>query len=274
MMNLLSASCYRMIHGKLCYLLTGGFVVLLGINFWNVRQSYGSISPVLDHHFFSFMNLNLVGMAVFCPLFLGPEYYGGTLRNKLIIGRTRTEIYLANLGIFQLFGGILTTVALIAGICFGIPLLGSFQTAEPKDVLLCSLLAYTTTWTSGAIFALFAILVDNRSISVTLCILLALGMILLGQFLYVELSQPEFQRAVFYTDTGESFVMEQPNLRYLSGWKREVYQLLSDATPGGQSYQIMAMAVYAPLRILGCSVILFVLTTGVGLVLFRRRDVK
>ena len=116
--------------------------------------------------------------------------------------------------------------------------------------------------------------VASRGVAITLCILLAFGLILLGQYLYLALSQEEVLTAFFYTDTGEMAVSEQPNPAYLTGFARQVYQFFYELTPGGQAYQILGMSAQSPLRMLGYSGLVFVLVTGLGLAIFQKKDVK
>ena len=49
-------------------------------------------------NFLLFQTIPAMGMvyAIFIAMFIGKEYSNGTIRNKLIVGHTRTNIYLAN----------------------------------------------------------------------------------------------------------------------------------------------------------------------------------
>ena len=211
---------------------------------------------------------------MFCPLFLSSEYGDGALRNKLIVGRTRPQIYLANLTVNCLYGTAACLAAVVTGLCVGVPLLGWFQNAGPGKIMLYVLLALATTWVCAALYTFLSMVVASRGVAITLCILLAFGLILLGQYLYLALSQEEVLTALFYTDTGEMAVSEQPNPAYLTGFARQVYQFFYELTPGGQAYQILGMSAQSPLRMLGYSGLVFVLVTGLGLAIFQKKDVK
>ena len=275
MRNLFSVGLFRTVRSKLFYILLALTALVMAYVYYNTyRVQLGPDFSQLDLYFFQFINANIVSAAVFCPLFLSSEYGDGALRNKLMVGRTRPQIYLANLAVNCLYGTAACLAAVVAGLCVGVPLLGWFQNAGPEKILLYVLLALATTWVCAALYTFLSMVVASRGVAITLCILLAFGLILLGQYLYLALSQEEVLTALFYTDTGEMAVSEQLNPAYLTGFARQVYQFFYELTPGGQAYQILGMSAQSPLRMLGYSGLVFVLVTGLGLVIFQKKDVK
>lgn len=275
MRNLISVGLFRTVRSKLFYILLVLTALTMVYVYYNTyRLQLGPDFSQLDLYFFQFINANIVSAAVFCPLFLSSEYGDGALRNKLMVGRTRPQIYLANLAVNCLYGTAACLAAVVTGLCVGVPLLGWFQNAGPGKILLYVLLALATTWVCAALYTFLSMVVASRGVAITLCILLAFGLILLGQYLYLALSQEEVLTALFYTDTGEMAVSEQPNPAYLTGFARQVYQFFYELTPGGQAYQILGMSAQSPLRMLGYSGLVFVLVTGLGLAIFQKKDVK
>ena len=275
MRNLFSVGLFRTVRSKLFYILLVLTALTMVYVYYNTyRLQLGPDFSQLDLYFFQFINANIVSAAVFCPLFLSSEYGDGALRNKLMVGRTRPQIYLANLAVNCLYGTAACLAAVVTGLCVGVPLIGWFQNAELGKILLYVLLALATTWVCAALYTFLSMVVASRGVAITLCILLAFGLILLGQYLYLALSQEEVLTALFYTDTGEMAVSEQPNPAYLTGFARQVYQFFYELTPGGQAYQILGMSAQSPLRMLGYSGLVFVLVTGLGLAIFQKKDVK
>lgn len=275
MRNLFSVGLFRMVRSKLFYILLALTALVMAYVYYNTyRVQLGPDFSQLDLYFFQFINANIVSAAVFCPLFLSSEYGDGALRNKLMVGRTRPQIYLANLAVNCLYGTAACLAAVVTGLCVGVPLLGWFQNAGPGKIMLYVLLALATTWVCAALYTFLSMVVASRGVAITLCILLAFGLILLGQYLYLALSQEEVVTTFFYTDTGEMAVSEQLNPAYLTGFARQVYQFFYELTPGGQAYQILGMSAQSPLRMLGYSGLVFVLVTGLGLVIFQKKDVK
>ena len=275
MSNLISVGLFRTVRSKLFYILLVLTALTMVYVYYNTyRLQLGPDFSQLDLYFFQFINANIVSAAVFCPLFLSSEYGDGALRNKLMVGRTRPQIYLANLAVNCLYGTAACLAAVVTGLCVGVSLLGWFQNAGPGKIMLYVLLALATTWVCAALYTFLSMVVASRGVAITLCILLAFGLILLGQYLYLALSQEEVLTALFYTDTGEMAVSEQPNPAYLTGFARQVYQFFYELTPGGQAYQILGMSAQSPLRMLGYSGLVFVLVTGLGLAIFQKKDVK
>lgn len=140
--------------------------------------------------------------------------------------------------------------------------------------MLYVLLALATTWVCAALYTFLSMVVASRGVAITLCILLAFGLILLGQYLYLALSQEEVLTALFYTDTGEMAVSEQPNPAYLTGFARQVYQFLYELTPSGQCFQIVNMNAETPWHLPVYAALVIALTTAVGLAIFQKKDVK
>ena len=52
-------------------------------------------SVAMESILFNFLVLIGIVMAVFCSLFIGTEYSDGTIRNKLIIGHSRNNIFIS-----------------------------------------------------------------------------------------------------------------------------------------------------------------------------------
>ena len=97
-----------------------------------------------------------------------------------------------------------------------------------------------------------------------------------GQLIESRLNEPEMWEAYSYTtDTGQT--VEQPaekNPRYLEGAERDFYEFLHDLLPGDQQQQIGTMTTEKPWVLIGYSTGLTVLTTGVGMLLFRKKNLR
>lgn len=93
-----------------------------------------------------------------------------------------------------------------------------------------------------------------------------------------SLLRPEIRpylAAYSYTENGVTIEEpEQKNPYYITGTKRQVYELLQDLTPGGQVIQISEMGVKKPVMLAICDGLILLLVTGFGLIVFRREDLK
>ena len=127
----------------------------------------------------------------------------------------------------------------------------------------------------ASIYTMLAMLIQNRAVSAVVALVLSFLLLLSGSYLYSYLNYPPFYTQVTYdpaTGTMREEVTEYPY--YPKGIKRTIYQLLCDVTPGGQVMQCVAWDAPNLPRLPLSSAVITVVTTGVGLWLFRRNDLK
>lgn len=276
MNNLLSASFARLKKNKIFWICTF-FSLLLGIfeptmQYIDTRQ-HGFIH-FLDDAFFAYAAFIGIVLAVFCSLFTGAEYGDGTIRNKLVIGHTRASVYLSNLVTVVAAGFLLYAAFTVPYLCIGIPLLGFFD-LDFRIVLLLILCVLAMIIALCSIYTLIAMLCQHRAIVAVICILSAFLLLIAGFYVKSRLDEPEMYSAYSYSIGGETTeISEQPNPRYLTGVKREVYEFLYDFLPGGQAVQYVSMEAARPGLLLFYSVLIAAGSTAAGLIFFRRKDIK
>lgn len=253
------------------------FMILLGIyepiiRYFDMKQS-GEILP-LDNGFFLCVALLLILAAVLCSLYVGTEYSDGTIRNKVVVGRRRPAIYLANLITCALADTLLCLVYFAAYLCVGLPLLGSFQAVLPQVAyyILCTVLLAIA---ASAIFTLAAMLIQNKAAAVAVCLLGAFALLLAGSYIDSRLSEPETYPSYSLVTDGEVIHEgEEPNPLYLRETKRKVYEFFYDFLPGGQAVQITSWTVARPWNPPLYAVIITVAATGCGVYAFNKKDLK
>lgn len=213
-------------------------------------------------------------MSIFAALFLGTDYSNGTIRNKLIIGRTRPEIYFSNLltimsaGI-MMFAAAWTGVS-VTGLCLG-GKLGMPAEEFFMDVLisLCAAVAIS------AIFTLLGMLISSKSTIVTITLVSTFVLILGAAVIGSMLMQPEFVSG--YELSVDGSVMQtdsEPNPMYVSGIKRDILTAVNDILPGGQVMQLEMGSAHNPELMPLYSLGVLAATTAVGALVFRRKDLK
>ncbi len=215
--------------------------------------------------------------AAFSGLFIGTEYSGGTIRNKLVIGHTRRDIYLSSLIISITAGIIICLSYILAALIPGVILIGFSEEMIVEMMLQTFLLILLMTAAFSAIFTMFSMLNQNKAQNCVLVLIGVFVMLFFSAFIFSELRKPEIYEEFVYLDkeTGE-IVTEpaEPNPFYVSGTTREVYEFLMEFLPTGQSYLIMSddlshageMAVYSILIIIGSS--------AAGMYCFQKKDIK
>lgn len=254
-------------------LLMIGLGIYLPISSYSLGQNYDQ-PVVLDSNLFGHILFTPIVFSVFCSLFIGTEYSDGTIRNKIVVGHTRRTIYLANLIVCTAANLIIFTAYEIAYLCIGIPLLGFFQ-SDIRTILLFALCAAGICLAVSAILTLITMLCHSKAITTVLCIIGMIILLFTGAYIQSRLDQPETYSSYSFSVNGEPTSEEkQPNPLYLKGRKRKVYEFLHDFLPSGQSIQCQEMSSKHPGILLLYSGILLTASSGAGLYIFRRKDIK
>ena len=276
MPKLMKANFLRLLKDKTFLLLT---VIMLAIGallpFAHYMDTIHSGVPwALDFSFFTYAFLAPILLAVLTSLFVGSEYGNGTLRNKLIAGHRRGSIYLSNL-IVCIFGGFILSVAyMVPHLGLGLLLNGKFN-SETKTVLVYIALSAALVVAVAALFVLIAMLCQNKAHTAAGCILLAFVLLLFGVYITSALNEPEYLPAYTYIENGVT--VEEPetkNPNYVSGTKREIYEVLQDFIPGGQMLQLADMEVENPPLLAVYDGIILIAATACGMIAFKRKDLK
>ena len=275
MAKLLRANLSRLWKSRIFYiglafmLLLNVFLVLDGWNYG--RQGYPE--PLED---MLFQNCIIIGFvsAVVVGMFLGTEYSDGTIRNKIAVGHTRASIYLANLIVCAAASALLLLISLALG--FG---LGSFL-LDPLGLPMKVLLLYTcigllTTVSFASIYTLVAMLSPSKASGAVLCLVLALVLLFATSAVEGTLTEPEMvQDFIMSVDGTPNLGEPHPNPRYVTGTKRAVLEVIYDILPTGQAFQISNNECAHPARLPAFSLLVALVTSAAGALLFRRRDLK
>lgn len=215
--------------------------------------------------------------AVFCSKFIGCEYSDGTIRNKIVVGSTRMSIYFANM-ITQFIALILFSLSYVFSVTLlGIPLLGLDSEFAYLDVLPLYIVAILFLMISFAsIHTMFSMNISNKSTVAILSLLLFFALLISAFAIYSMLSAPEYYPGYVVTnyDTGEMQQEMIKNQNYVEGAKRTRYEFYFDFLPTGQAFQLAWLAAERLTHLPLYSIILTVVTTGIGWTIFRKKDLK
>lgn len=277
MYNLLTSEWKRLTKDKVFWLCLGVTLAAAIISMLNgCRQAKGMIADgyqiSLEDYYYNLAPVIGLLCAVFSSLFLGTEYNDGTIRNKIIAGHTRKEIYLANLCV-NLTAGTCFTLAWLTGSMVGIPFLGPWETGIAVFLLFALTAVFFTAAMIG-IFTLLGMLCSNKAISAVTALLFFLALLIFASILYNRLCEPELTSSVVLTSQGIQPQEPTPNPNYVSGVTRTVYQFLVDFLPTGQSILLANAELGRPLLSILSSIFITAATTLSGIALFRRKDLK
>lgn len=287
MRNLLSAGVYRMLRHPV-YLAALTVLAVAGGILCGTELYYGMDDVYLFPMLFSF------GATV--ALAWGREHGDGTVRNKAIAGHGRGMIFLSETVLHMIVCCVLTVCFLAALLIAGHDVIVRIPAVIVAEACLCFLLAAIGM---GALLSAVCALIFNRAVCAIVGVLLVLGL----QFATYEvqdiLNQPPFYTVWHADESGEAeWIEEKPNKMYVVEPWRSLLIGLDCANPFAQmSRASMVLNLYAyslgegtetafewddqdkrQVEILHTlplyAVLLTGATTAVGVVCFRRKDLK
>lgn len=282
MSKLLSAELIRMMKSKVFWLAAAATAVC-EIYFIQFGAKVNKSAEITFEQYYFYLAPSIgIFLVIFISMFLGTEHSDCTIRNKIIVGHTREQLYLAYY-LTCLIGSIFMETGWFIGGLTGIPLLGSF-TSDPQMIVLyfVSILLFTEALT--ALFVGISLMMSNKAGSAVLQIVFVLILILISSELYNELCEPKGSAGdiTIISETGQ-FVMgdSKPNPRYIGGFIRNIYVWAVNILPMGQGILILhrsttdAGAVsYLPVLQMLSSMVMTVLFLGIGIAVFRKKDLK
>ena len=243
MRNLLCAGLRRLVKSRtflFALLAVLAYTALVVLVCWDhCAQGAGNytLEAILTSGFglMGYLSVPSLIYAALLSVHLGADYSDGALRNKLTVGRTREQVYLADLLTCVIASvGLDVLYLLLSGALCAYPVL------EARGVLLRASPGQVLAWVAAA---------------------LVVGAMNLCQFSF---SQIQFLSNCL----GDGLPVKNGAAR-LAFW-----QLLMDLLPTGQSLQVSMLYTPTLWRLPLLSAAVFAVSTGAGLLFFRRRDLK
>lgn len=276
MRKLLSANFSRLWKDKFFWLCMGAMLIYSVVYMLNgCRQATMDLSEYsysIDKYYFHFAIVIGFFCAVFGSMFFGTEYSDGTIRNKIIVGHTRINIYIAGL-ITTFTATMLMMLVWLIGALVAVPTLGAWKMGIP-NLLLYLLIAVMFVAAFSAICTFVHMMSANKAVTVVISILLILGLLVFASILYNSLNTPEMTSGIQITADGMEVAEPAPNPAYVSGVTREIYEFLVDFLPTGQGLKMWQLEISNPVRMLVSSAVITLLTTLGGLLAFERKNLK
>ena len=225
--------------------------------------------------------------AGFCGLFIGTEHADGAMRNKLVVGHTRAAIYGANLVACALACVTFEATAHVITCTLGPALIGTLgDPLTPLFFIACSLLVNVAF---VALFTALSMINSNKAGGVIVAFATAFALIFVTAQISDRLEEPETRQssAVVVAEDGKLMIdpanVEDNPLYLPEGPARDALQFFCDFLPAGQTVALadfygrytrniprVAEHWYWPI----CSLLFAVCATGVGVALYKRKDLK
>lgn len=292
MIKLLKGDFIRLFKSKifwLCTIFMFGFADMAVYTKWNDSKLVPDYYNPPDSILLAGGIYIAIVIAIFIGLFIGADYSSGTIRNKHTMGHSRTAMYLSNL-IICITASVIMHVVYIAVIVLaastGITRKFEMSYGNIAAQVLISIFAVAAI---SAILLFVSMLIPSRSAGVVLAIILAIVLIAGAGRIDNWLREEEYATdyAVTIAEDGGVVYKPQgtaPNPRYITGVKRKVLEFVNDLLPVNQMSQLMFgkpsaapeemeennFGAWFPLY----SLLLIAVTTGAGVILFRRKDLK
>lgn len=274
MINLINSNFIRLRKNKLFWLLIFFSIALALFMIYTQYSDMKRYDEVIEVEQLMLNYSTMIGVviAIFTSLFLGVEYSDGAIRNKISIGHKRLNIYLSNLiivSIVSLFSYILFMIVVTA---IGIPLFGKITMSIPTLLKLIGCI-FATILAYSSIFTFIAMMISNKTVTSIISIMLAFVMIFYSLMAFDRLSQPEYIDTLINND-GIQEIVKTKNRHFLKDDKKKLAQFSIDIIPAGQMYQLAGRSVpnlkVLPLYSLGE----FIVFTGIGILLFKKKELK
>lgn len=213
--------------------------------------------------------------SIFCSLLIGTEYSDGVIRNKIITGSLRHNVYLANFTICAVGAATVYLLCCLSGCALALPMFGLPELTLSR-LLLMLFNGILVCITYAAIYNFIAMMVPNKTHTAIICILSGILLLCISIYVLNALQQPEMIESaeIFTSDMTEPNVVLIKNPHYVTGFQRSLYEFLHDFLPTGQGIQINQRTVTHPFRLAAYSLVITLAMNLIGVYFFERKDIK
>jgi len=276
MRKLLSANFSRLWRDKIFWICMGTMLVYSVVYMLNgCRQATVDMAEYnygIEEYYFHFALSIGMFCALFSSMFLGTEYSDGTIRNKIVVGHTKTDIYIASL-ITTITATLLMMLIWLIGALVADPTLGVLKMTV-LELFSYLLIAVMFVMAFSGICTFVCMTVTNKAYMAVISMLLILGLLIFASMLYNGLSQPETISGVQITSNGMEMSEPSPNPNYVSGAMRNVYDFILDFLPTGQGLKMWQLEIVHPIRMILSSVLITFFTTFCGIHIFKKKNLR
>lgn len=233
----------------------------------------------LDYFFFTWILFIVFYMALFSSVFTGTEYRDGTMRNKIVAGHSRTEIYISNFISSVVAGSIFYSVHMIIILAIGMSVTGGFLLFETREIVIYIICIYAIIIAFAGIFTLISMTVNHQALAVIMCICVVVVLLLIPIRQTGNLQWEQFWDEDTFV-SGVTYLAGTENPLYVGGIRREFSAFMLNFLPGGSLLQWYSFSwlLYSdnihlkPIIMLTGAAFFSFLTTVVGVKLFSKKD--
>lgn len=264
--------------------------------YWMLKVNLANGYPFENGNTYFFNQMTFLGIttACFSGFFIGTEYSDGTMRNKLSVGHSRAQVYLANLTVVLCVGLAQFAAYALAASTVGALLVGGVvwnRLYRPAETIALSVLSIAT---NSAIAVVVSMVVTEKARAVLVNVLLSILLLAAGASALRGMMQPETVKRIYLAETQQyryvyeesmpkvlndaSLVVEEvPNPKYLRGVERKIYACVCAVLPTAQALSCAlddsSFVRFSVFHVLGTLAAVTVLS-GAGILIFWRKDLK
>ena len=285
MHKLLKANFFRLVKNKIFWGIVIITILIACFILFNTILNHQGEKEGIDKILIMYIHFIGIFIAIFTSLFVGTEYSDGVLRNKIVIGHSRKNIYFANLIISIAVGLCIEFIYMLVIMIVGIPTLGTLQmTAEKFLFIMLDIVFMIIAYAS--IFTCITLLCSDITVSTVTCIILLLIMFVANIALSSTANATKYHETYIQNENGEVEVYQEPNLTYPGDFKKNLAKIIVYCIPAGQASQIVSQVNKKPFQMVDYmsdneiktaflySLGVTVFITGIGIYCFKRKDLK
>lgn len=242
---------------------------------WIGYNEATKVQTYVEDMIFCMLPMSGFVFALFISMRLGTEFEEHTIRNKFIVGYSRTQVYFAEYITCMVASMILLGIMLLVSTSFGLLLSLEFQSSWQELVLLifcCVLIASVFS----AMFTAISMNIGSKATSLVVSIVLLFAILLMASFCINALAEEPmtYSNIVITVEDGVQFGDLIENPAYIDGTQRTIYELIADILPTGQTIQLNNQEFERATRWPVFSLIMLIIATVAGYLPFRKRDIR
>ena len=213
MIKLLRAGFRRSFKSIIFWLgLSASFVTGVMAAF-NTRSSKG-LDDVYIMPFF-------VIIAIVVSLLIGTEHSDGALRNKVVVGHSKSAVYFSNLIVLTAFS--LIALLIYLGV-FSLLMVGHTGIFPTYALIISAIGFILVTLAYTIILVSVSMMISQRAANVVVCFLIVIATVFAIYGIEDTLGQSQFIEIVMSINNGNFETIREENPRYIGGIQREILQ--------------------------------------------------
>ena len=281
MLKLLHANFYRLKKNKvfigiIIITIIASFVILFNTYQGNItNEKYNMQKTQIDRTYTIYINVISFLIAVFVSIFIGSDYDNGTIRNKIIVGHSRKNIYLSNLIVSIIVGLVLEIIYLTIISIIGIPLIGKIQ-MNILDFLYIILDMILLIIVFSSIFNFISMICSNVTLSTVGSLLLILIMYVFCMSISGIAYSTKELKIQDFDENGNLVTKYLEDENYPGDFKKNLCKTIINILPTGQAMELSEVNIdineikIYPLYSLGVILIINIL----GIYMFNKKELK